>query len=419
MSTTGKRITVAALGTRGDVQPVLALCLGLRAAGHAVTVVAGSNFADWVARHGFAMRPAVDIEVVMTSERGQAWSESSHNPIHELRVMRGLFDDYAEALFAPLLAAAPETDLFLSGFTSEPLVQALSQKTGVPYVNAFLQPTRATRSGAASLMPAVPRGSSRLNRWLGQVADRLMWWVAATPTNRLRAGLGLPPHTPASYARARREAPVLYGFSPHVVPPAPDWPAQVVVTGYWFLDEDDGWQPPPALWAFLEAGPPPVYVGFGSMSNSAPEKTLALILKAMEQVGQRAIIGAGWGGVQTDRLPGSVFGLTEAPHAWLFPRMAGVVHHGGAGTTAAGLRAGRPTLIVPHMGDQPFWARRVRDLGVGVKSVPRHALTAERLAAGLRQLASDQTMRARAAALGEKLRAERGVERAVDALSRL
>ncbi len=119
------------------------------------------------------------------------------------------------------------------------------------------------------------------------------------------------------------------------------------------------------------------------MSNSAPEKTLALILKAMEQAGQRGIIGAGWGGVQADRLPGSVFGLTEAPHAWLFPRMAGVVHHGGAGTTAAGLRAGRPTLIVPHMGDQPFWARRVRDLGVGVKSVPRHALTAERLAAAV------------------------------------
>jgi UDP:flavonoid glycosyltransferase YjiC (YdhE family) len=418
MPTDAKRITVAALGTRGDVQPLLALCLGLRAAGHAVTVVAGSNFAPWIARYDLPLVPAVDIQAIMTSERGLAWSESSRNPLQELRMMRSLFDEHAEAMAAPLMAAAAGAGLLLSGFTSEPLVQAISASTRVPYVNTYLQPSLPTRSGAASLAPLVPYGESLLNRWMGQVTDRLLWSVAARPANRLRARLGLPAHTARSYARARRAAPVLYAFSPHVVPPPADWPAHAAVTGYWFLDEADAWQPPADLVAFLQAGPPPVYIGFGSMSNSAPGKTLALILDAVRQSGQRAVVAAGWGRVQADSLPDNVLGVSDVPHAWLFPRVAAVVHHGGAGTTAAGLRAGRPALIVPHMSDQPFWGRRLHALGVALPPVPRHALTARRLAAGLRQLVNDPELQSRAAALGEKLRAERGVQQALAALAR-
>jgi UDP:flavonoid glycosyltransferase YjiC (YdhE family) len=395
---------------------LLALCLGLRAAGHSVLVVAGSNFIPWIESFGLRAAPAVDIEAVMNSERGLAWSESSQNQFKQLRMMQSLFDESAEGLFAPLMAAAPETDLYLSGFTSEPLVHTASAKSGVPYLNAHLQPQLATRSGAASLMPVAPRGQSIFNRWMGQVAERLLWSVSAKPTNRLRAGLGLLPLDAGSYAHARRDVPVVYGFSPQVVPPAPDWPARATVTGFWFLDEDPAWQPPAELKAFLEAGTPPVYIGFGSMSNSAPEKTVALILDSVQQAGQRAIIGSGWGKLASTALPANVFVTGSVPHSWLFPRVAGVVHHGGAGTTAAGLRAGRPSFIIPHMSDQPFWGRRLHELGVGVKPVPRHELTASKLAEGLRQLTGDAELKARAAALGEKIRAERGVERAVAAI---
>ncbi len=414
---TGKHITVAALGSRGDVQPVLALCLGLRAAGHTVTVVAGSNFADWIAAHGLRAVPAVDIEAVMNSERGLVWTESSQSQFKQLQMMASLFDEHAEAMFAPLLALAPETDLYLSGLTSEPLVQTASAQSGVPYLNAFLQPQLPTRSGAATMMPLVARGSSRLNEWVGHLALRLLWRVAAKPANRLRARAGLPPHNAASYAAQQRRTPVIYGYSSHIAPPPPDWPAWATVTGYWFLDEDAGWQPPDELKAFLEAGPPPVYIGFGSMANRAPQQTLSLILEAVAQAGARAVIGAGWARLADGAaLPPSVHVVGSAPHGWLFPRVSALIHHGGAGTTAAGLRAGRPSMIIPHMADQPYWGRRVYELGVGVRPVPRHQLTAERLASGLRQLAEDGALRARAAALGQQLAAERGVERAVEVI---
>jgi UDP:flavonoid glycosyltransferase YjiC (YdhE family) len=414
-----RRIAVIALGTRGEVEPMLAMCLGLRAAGHAVTVVLGANFTGWAAAHGLASVPTVDIEAVMKSERGMAWSEASDSPLRQLRQMGALFNQHAAAMYAAVAQAARSADLLVGGFTAEPLVQIAAEQARLPYVNAFLQPALPTRSGAAALVPVVPRGISLLNRWTGHVADRLLWSVAARPVNRIRASLGRPPQTARGYVARRAAAPTLFGFSPRVVPPAPDWPAHAVATGYWFFDEDAGWEPPPELSAFLSAGPPPTYVGFGSMSSSAPEATLRLIIAAAAHAGHRLVVGAGWSGLAAGELPASVLCIPGAPHAWLFPRVAAVVHHGGAGTTAAGLRAGRPTLIIPHMSDQPYWGRRVHELGVGPRPIPRHTLTVGGLAAGLRRLAEDAGLRERAAALGSHIRAEAGVARAVALIARL
>jgi sterol 3beta-glucosyltransferase len=209
------------------------------------------------------------------------------------------------------------------------------------------------------------------------------------------------------------------GFSRHVVPPARDWPKGTTLTGFWFLDEDGKAPPPPALAAFLAAGPPPVYVGFGSMSNREPAKTLDLIVAAVRRTGQRAVVAAGWGDLRGEGLPPEVCVVKSTPHRWLFPQCSAVVHHGGAGTTAAGLHAGKPTLVVPHMADQPFWGRRVYELEVGVKPLPRHKLTVDRLAERLEKLVADGRIRDGAAALSEKLRAERGVEAAVKAIEAL
>ena len=168
-----------------------------------------------------------------------------------------------------------------------------------------------------------------------------------------------------------RGQPILYGYSPAVIPPPADWGADIHVTGYWFLDPAEDWTPDAALTDFLAAGPPPVYVGFGSMSSRNPEATANLILDALARTGQRGIIHAGWGGLQRTDLPASVMMVDGVPFAWLFPRVAAVVHHGGAGTTSAGLRAGVPSVVVPFFGDQPFWAQRVADLGVGPAPIPR------------------------------------------------
>jgi len=206
---------------------------------------------------------------------------------------------------------------------------------------------------------------------------------------------------------------MLYCYSPAVVPRPPDWSEHAHVTGYWFLDHLPDWQPPHDLVDFLESGPPPVYVGFGSMTSRDPEKTSRIVLDALRQSGQRGVIATGWGGLSQSGLPGEVFVTEAVPHDWLFPRMAAVAHHGGAGTTGAGLRAGVPSIIIPVTDDQPFWGRRVNALGAGPAPIPRKRLTAERLAHAISVAVTDDSIRKRAAELGETIRAEDGVGNAV------
>jgi UDP:flavonoid glycosyltransferase YjiC (YdhE family) len=164
---------------------------------------------------------------------------------------------------------------------------------------------------------------------------------------------------------------------------------------------------------FLQSGPPPVYIGFGSMVNSKPEETTALVLQALARTGQRGVLSAGWGGLMKADLPETVFMIGSIPFSWLFPQMAAVVHHGGAGTTSMGLRAGIPSVITPFMGDQPFWGQRVYELGVGSRPIPLRHLTVERLAESIRCAVSDTAMREKAARLGKLIQAENGIARAV------
>jgi sterol 3beta-glucosyltransferase len=212
--------------------------------------------------------------------------------------------------------------------------------------------------------------------------------------------------------------PTLYGYSRHVLPRPADWPAEHQVTGYWFLDAPDDWTPPPDLAAFLAAGEPPVYIGFGSMGSRDPGATARLAVEALARAGRRGILAAGWGGLTATDLPATIFPLGAIPHAWLFPQMAAIVHHGGAGTTAAALRAGVPSLVVPFGLDQPFWGRRVAELGVGPSPIARGALTARGLANALRDTLADGAIRHRAAALGRAISAEEGIGTAVTLIER-
>jgi sterol 3beta-glucosyltransferase len=191
------------------------------------------------------------------------------------------------------------------------------------------------------------------------------------------------------------------------------------VTGYWHLPAPADWAPSQALEDFLAGDEPVVSVGFGSMTSEDPEAVTALALGAARDAGVRAVLLSGWGGLGTLPQEGDVFLADAVPHDWLFPRMAAVVHHGGAGTTGAAIRAGVPAAVVPFSVDQPFWASRVAALGVGPKPIPRKRLTRERLADALSRAVADQPMRERAARLGEKIRAEDGVANAVERFGRL
>lgn len=412
-------ITIAAYGTRGDVQPVLALALGLERAGHRVRILAGRNFESWVRGYGFDFAATVDMEAVMRSDAGVRWSQSGDNQWVQFRMMRRLLDSHADELITPFLSLPADSDLLLSGFTAEPFVQAASEASGIPYANAFLQPYTPTRSGAALMQAVLPGRTSLINLIAGRLVPRLVWSLSSRPANNLRAALGLRPHSASSYIRATRDTPVVYGFSQHVVPRPDDWGAEKVVSGYWFLDERADWQPSPELTTFIEQGNPPIYIGFGSMISLDVDATARLITKAVTASGERAVVGRGWGGIEHGRVSERIFVVDHAPHDWLFERVLAVIHHGGAGTTAAGLRAGRPTMIIPHMADQPYWARRVYELGVGVAPVWRNKLTSDDLSAGIERLVCDASLRQKASALGERIRAEDGVAAAVRPIGNL
>ena len=251
------------------------------------------------------------------------------------------------------------------------------------------------------------------------MAQQMMWQTTRGADNKARADIlkmqPAPFLGPFSTLNGQGQI-ILNGYSPQVIPLAKDWADYIHVTGYWFLDPPQGWEPPIDLVHFLQAGPPPVYIGFGSMPSRKPEEAANLVLQALARSGQRGVLSAGWGGLKNDDLPKTVCMVGSLPHSWLFPQMAAVVHHGGAGTTAAGLSAGVPSIVTPFFGDQPFWAQRVYELGVGPKPIARKALSVERLAEAIRSAVTDTAMREKAADLGKRIRAENGVARAVEVI---
>ena len=202
-----------------------------------------------------------------------------------------------------------------------------------------------------------------------------------------------------------------------MLPKPADWGENLHITGYWFLQESE-YQPSVELSRFLEAGPQPVFIGFGSMLDKEAAQTTQIVLESLSITGMRAVLQGGWSEIGAQQLPDNIFRVSEVPHSWLFPRMAAVVHHGGAGTTAAGLRAGVPSVIVPYFADQPFWAQQVHRIGAGPAPVPRLKLDAEKLAAAVQQATQDERINEKARELGDRINQENGVSQAVELINR-
>jgi UDP:flavonoid glycosyltransferase YjiC (YdhE family) len=321
------------------------------------------------------------------------------------------------------LAACEGMELIIAGLGGMFIGVALAEKLGIQFMQAHYVPFSPTRAYPNALFPKVPSFlNGTLNRMSYRMAQQMMWQgFRSADTVARQQVLGLPRASfwgPFGSDRVK-QSPILYCYSPEVLPPPEDWDERMHVTGYWFLDPVDEWTPPVDLLEFLQAGAPPIFIGFGSMSPRNPEAMMQVILQALARTPQRAIILSGWGGLHSSDLPDSVYLLDSIPFSWLFPRVAAVVHHGGAGTTSAGLRAGVPSIIVPFFADQPFWGQRVADLGVGPAPIPRKKLTAERLAQAIQTAVTDQAMRQRATDLGARIRSEDGIARAVAVVQEL
>ena len=417
------RIAIIALGSRGDVQPYIALGKGLQASGHAVRLVTHENFADLVTAHGLEFWPMQgDVQAVVESPEMRALLEKGNFLAITARTAKAAQSAVLQWAQDGLIACQG-MELLVAGIGGLYIGLALAEKLDLPFIQANVVPFTPTTAFPGALLPkSPPRLGGLFNRLSHQLTRQLMWQGFRSADRQARQQvLGLPAAPfwgPQTTARLR-QAPVLYGFSPSVLPKPADWGAQIHVTGYWFLPAAAAWTPPPALVDFLAAGPPPVYIGFGSMGSRQPEATADLVIKALAQTGQRAILLTGWGGLQKEHLPESIFMIDSVPHDWLFAQVAAVVHHGGAGTTAAGIRAGVPALVIPFFGDQFFWGQRVAALGIGPAPIGRKQLTVERLAAALQIMATDQAMRQRAAQLGRQVQAEDGVARAVDLITEI
>jgi UDP:flavonoid glycosyltransferase YjiC (YdhE family) len=415
------RITINSFGTRGDVQPYIALGQGLAARGHQVRLLSHDIFESFVRQHGLDFHPvAINPRQVLLEHD---FAEFGRSMVRFTRFLRESYHLLLDELFRVTDEAAEGADLLINSAFSLAGYHA-AQKRGLPVIGAVLQPNMPSRFLRSMLAPPPPRWmpfKGLYNYLSTKFANQLFFHMLRPITNASRKKvLGLPPLGAGYYWRADSgRVPMLFGYSPLVIPKPPDWGDLLQVTGYWFLDLAEGYEPPTELTAFLEAGSRPVYIGFGSSVDHESQALTRLITEAVEMADCRAILLGGWSDLGDAAGGDRIFCLDYAPHDWLFPRMAAVVHHGGAGTTATGLRAGVPGIVVPSFGDQFFWGERVAELEVGPAPLSREGLTADRLADALRAVMDDREMQARAQALGQQIAAEDGVGRAVDAIERM
>jgi sterol 3beta-glucosyltransferase len=412
------KVLVNTFGTRGDIQPFIALGKGLKAAGYEVAVCSSEGFKSFIEEHGLHYLH-MDNELLHLAQQALGEVNGIRDALSIARKMkvamrRSMDDEWNAALtFQPdLILYHPKC------LGSYHVAEKLNIATVLSLPLPFYTPTRE--------FPVPFMSGIRLGTWFNRFSYRLMGLSSAmfsgTVNDFRTKTLGLPPIGRFANLLLRADGspiPILYPYSPHVLPVPEDFPPHVHVTGYWFLDYASDWQPEPELVRFLNAGRPPVYIGFGSMGAGNAKERTRIILDAVDKSGQRGLLASGWGGLKTSDLPDTAFMMESIPHDWLFPQVAAVVHHGGAGTTAAGLRAGKPSLICPFLADQPFWGQLVYRLGVGPEPIPRRQLTVDNLAAAINLAVHDETMQRRAAELGAKIRAEDGIARAVDIIGDL
>ncbi len=410
------RMVMVTLGSRGDVEPFVALGLGLKAAGHEVSVGTGTDCEGWVRGLGLGFRPVGgDMRAAITSDEGKRMLRTK-NPVSFVRRLRRTAEPIIKTMQEDILAAVTGADACVFSYLCGPVID-VHEARGLPCFMGILQPLLRTGDFPN---PAVSLGSlgRTMNRLTFDVFNLLMYaFFAGIGNTWRRERFGLK-RAPALRRLEKLGLPVLGAFSPAVIPKPSDWPEQAHVTGYWFMPPDPGWGPPAELAAFLDAGPPPVGVGFGSMVEEDPRGLTRTVEEALDQSGQRGIIVGGWGGI------GAGMGrrhlcIESAPYDWLLPRTSAMVHHGGAGATAAALRAGVPAVVVPFLGvDQPYFGRLVHRAGSGPRPIPRAKLTTANLAAAISAAVSDENMRSRAAALGRAIREEDGVKTAVGLITK-
>jgi len=411
------KIAVVTWGSRGDFQPYLALAVALKRAGHHVRLGTQPlpGFAGLAAEWGIEL-------VELASPAGDQYNRTANTAIglgDPVRAVRLILDDLYlpafDSTYGACLELASWADVVVSHFLqiAGPLAAA---SAGKPWVTGTLVPTQIA-TGAR--LPGQLRGlGGGLNAAAWKAAIRYMNRAWLPPVNAARSRVGMPPLNDVASRGFYSPDLNLVAASPVVAPRPPDWPANHRMTGFWLLDTPSSWQPPRELAAFLSSDPPPVAIGFGSMTSADAGGFTGKVVEAVRLAGVRAVVEPGLAKL-IDLPEDDQFLPTGAPHAWLLPRVAALVHHGGLGTAAAALHAGIPSVFVPHVFDQFAWARRARALGVAPRAVPAKDLDPERLAGAITSAVEDRSIRENAQVLAGRLSGDGGAGLAVRVLEEL
>ncbi|KAE9589103.1 putative sterol 3-beta-glucosyltransferase [Lupinus albus] len=415
------QIVMLVVGTRGDVQPFLAIAKRLQEYGHRVRLATHANFNTFVKSTGVDFYPLGGDPRVLAGYMARNKGLIPFDPT-EISVQRKQLNAIIDSLLPACTAPDLETGI---PFRAQAIIANppayghahVAEALGVPIHIFFTMPWTPTYEFSHPLA-RVPRSAGN---WLSYIiVDLLIWWGIRGIINDFRKRKLKLAHIAyfSMYRGSISHLPTGYMWSPHVVPKPSDWGPLVDVVGYCFLNLQSKYQPREDFVQWIQKGPPPFYFGFGSMPLEDPKRTTDVILEALKITEQRGIIDRGWGNLgNLAEVPDSVFLLEECPHDWLFPQCSAVVHHGGAGTTAAGLKAGCPTTIVPFFGDQFFWGDRIYQKELGPAPIPISQLSVENLSTAIKFMLQPE-VKSRAMEIAKLIENEDGVAAAVEAFHR-
>lgn len=414
------KIVIVTVGTLGDTAPYIGLGVRLREAGHDVAIAAQAAFAAPIRDAGLEFRAMPgDIRADLASEMGQLMHRAT-SWRQALPATLWLAEKILSELAAGIVAAARGAELLLLHRIALLPGYLVAKDMGIPWLVFELFPSGLAPTG--DFLPAGLGGAS-LGKWGNRAVHRLLRRKTRTSKRSIalleafHTKYGLPRIDMDSfYAQMEAERwPIYHAFSPAVLPRPADWRPGFEVIGYFWPHRTADWAPPAQLIDFLEAGPPPVYIGFGSIVPDDVARVSELVTAAVRRAKVRAVVQSGWGNFASEPHD-DILSIGSVPHDWLFPKMSAVVHAAGAGVTGAGLRAGVAAVPVPAMNDQPFWAKRLEKLGASPGSVRFQELSAPRLASLVQRAVSEPAYRRAARAIADRIRAEDAPARVIEAV---
>jgi sterol 3beta-glucosyltransferase len=419
------RVTAVTFGSRGDIEPFATLSRSLAAAGHDVRLLTHPEYGPTLDGSGvqFVGARGRSTQEIVESDEGQAVLRRVRNPLAMLRAIAAVLAPELRLIYEDTLRAVADADAVLAFPATFPALD-VADHLRLPVVQIHHVPAVPTGRFPVPAPYIRARSLTRLgNRWSYAADACLLWQLIHAAADRARRQvLGPSAHRyrlRRALAQRRRRAAMLVGVSRHVLPRPADWPAGTVMCGYWWPRR--GAEGPPALdegtRRFLDAGPAPLFVGLGSTPVADPAGMTRVVAEAAREARARLILQRGWAGLGGGLADPGIHVLGDADYEALFPHVAGVVHHGGAGTVALGLKFGRPTLCLPAVADQFFWGHRIAEIGAGPRPLPLRRLRRDRLAERMAALTRGDHVR-RTSAIADRLSAEDAAATAVEAIER-